>query len=593
MDMLEIADQLETLPAAGPDGDASRAAISAPAAAPDPRVQVLHAVSSAVIPAAHEAYDAVRSTMGAAGIPAVHELAGSPSVQAPTVESNLFGTFFLARTEFALPVEAIREVVVFPERVTVIPLSPAFLTGVFNLRGTIIPIIDLRAILGMSDAVVRETQKIAIVDFSGTRVGLIFDATGEMLRVQPGERHPFHYADDDPSHVAHRAARHVVKGALKLSQGERIVQILDPAELMMIEQVPQILDKQRAGGSARRLALTQRRQCVSFRLGDAALAFEIGAIHEIIRVPEIQESVLKREICLGMFNLRGDVMPLVDFGALLGMTRRVEASVATDTDDERRIVVMRLGEDSVGLLVDSVDSIVGYTAEQLLPIPSIGARRGASFAGCVSREGHEDIVLLAHASLLTSQALGALTQGHSRLYARGDGHASRQRQRGERSVYITFKLDSVMALPICGMREIIRYTDDFMRPPGLPDAVLGILNLRRRLVTIVNLRTLYGLAPREEHAAANANAKILIVEREENAYGLVVDSVENIAAVYASDKIAVPSIMMDASQKRLRADLTEVVEVPRAAGTTDDKPVVMMIFDVNKLTDRIEQVISS
>ncbi|HTJ93168.1 MAG TPA: chemotaxis protein CheW [Pararobbsia sp.] len=570
MDMLELADQLETLPDTRParaDGSAGEPA--------------------------HDGFD--DPVMGTASR-AQRQAAGSlvsPRAPMPVPESNLYGSFFLASTELALPVEVIQEVVVFPERVTSIPLSPAFLVGVFNLRGTIIPVIDLRTILGMPDAVARETQKVAIVDFAGTRVGLVFDATGEMLRVQASDRHPFHYADDDPAHAAHRAARHVVKGALKLDGGERLVQILDPAGLMQIEQVPQILDKQRADGSVRRLAMTQRRQCVSFRLGHAALAFEIGAIHEIIRVPAVQESVLASTVCLGMFNLRGDIMPLVDFGALLGMAPRVDTVQASGMDDARRIVVMRIGEDSIGLLVDCVDSIVGYTDDQLLPIPSVGTRRGGLFAGCISREGHDDIVMLAHATLLTNSELNALTQGHSRLYAHGDGRRTQQRQRGERRVYITFKLDGLMALPITGVREIIRYTDDFMRPPGLPEAVHGLLNLRRRLVTVVDLRTLYELAPRESGAASDANAKILIVERDNDAYGLIVDTVENIAHVYASDKMAVPSIMMDASARRLRADLTEIVEVPKATGQTDGPTLVMMIFDVVKLTDRIAQMIDA
>ena len=607
MDMLELADQIDTLPTSRDDHAdvlAARVALGS------------DALAAALAPSA------TRNTVRDAGL--------DPALD-PTLTATLYGSFFLAQTELALPVDVIQEVVVYPERVTAIPLSPVFLVGVFNLRGTIIPIIDLRTILGLPDTVARETQRIAIVDFSAMRVGLVFDATGDMLRVQAGDRHAFHYASDTEAPSVHHTSRHVVRGALKLDGGERIVQILDPAELMQIEHVPQILDKQRGGGSARRLAMMQRRQCVSFRLGDSALAFEIAAIHEIIRVPVVQESVLKSDVCVGMFNLRGDVMPLVDFGALLGMARRVDVSVAASSavssavsaavsaaraagganpgiggqprhdaaaassavEDPRRIIVMRLGEESVGLLVDAIDSIVGFAEDQLLPIPSIGTRRAGLFAGCISREGHEDIVLLAHTTLLTHGELTALTQGHSRLYARSEGHRAQQRKRGERSVYITFKLDSLMALPITGVREIIRYTDEVMRPPGLPAAVRGILNLRRRLVTIVDLRALYALAPREASTASDANAKILIVERGDDAYGLIVDSVETIAHVYASDKMAVPSIMMDASCKRLRADLTEIVEVPKAAGQNNGPTLVMMIFDVAKLTDRISQAIDA
>ena len=551
MDMLELADQLESLPDPA----------LAPAQAPD---------------------DAHRSRSAHA---AVQRLTSRESSgwEGEALTSSLYGTFFLESVEFALPVEVIQEVVIFPERVTAIPLSPAFLIGVFNLRGTIVPVISLNILLGLSSRGAAEASKIAIVDFDGTRVGLVFDSTGEMLRVQAADKHAFHYVDDAPHHV--------VKGVLKLAGGERIIQVLDPAALLMIEQVPQILDKQRSGATARRGTLALRRQCVSFRLGRTALAFEIGAIHEIIRVPAVQESVLKSDFCVGMFALRGDVMPLVDFGVLLGMSRTPVDLATTGMADERRVMVLRLGETSVGLLVDSVDSIIGFAGDDVLPIPSVGARRGALFAGWISRAGGDDIVLLKHDALLAGTELTALTQGHSRLYANSEGHAAKQRQRGERQVFITFKLDNLMAMPIGDIREIIRYTDEMLTPPGMPSAVRGMLNLRRRLVTIVDLRVLYQLKPRGESAADAARAKILIVERGTDAYGLIVDSVENIVHVYASDKLPVPSMLIDATQKNVRGDLREVIEVPDSATVAGGPSLAMMVFDVARLTQRIAQTL--
>ncbi|CAB3783138.1 chemotaxis protein CheW [Pararobbsia alpina] len=511
----------------------------------------------------------------------------APQAAVAAPASSLYGSFFLASTEFALPVGAIQEVVVFPARVTAIPLAPPFLIGVFNLRGTIVPVIELRSLLSLPDQTAIENRKIAIVDFDGTRVGLVFDETGEMLRVQAADMHAFHYADDDPHHV--------IKGALKLAGGERIVQVLDPRALLMIEQVPQILDKQRSDGLHRRGALQQRRQCVSFRLGRTALAFEIEAIHEIIRVPEIQESVLRSDYCAGMFTLRGDVMPLVDFGVLLGMRPTGGELGATGMADERRVIIMELGDQPVGLLVDRVDSIVGFVPDELLPIPAVGARRTAMFAGWISREDSDDIVLLKHAALLSHTELTDLTQGHSRLYAQGKdegrGGDGRRRERGERQVFITFKLDHLMALPIGDIREIIRPSGDMLTPPGLPPAICGMLNLRRRLVSIVDLRTLYQLEPRGDSAAEAALTKILIVERGADAYGLIVDSVENIVHVYASDKLPVPSMLIDASQKSLRGDLKEIVEVPQSAATAGGPTMAMMIFDIAQLTGRIARLL--
>ena len=73
--------------------------------------------------------------------------------------------------------------------------------------------------------------------------------------------------------------------------------------------------------------------------------------------------------------------------------------------------------------------------------------------------------------------------------------------------------------------------------------------------------------------------------------GLIVDSVENIVHVYAGDKLPVPSIMIDASQKTLRGDLKEIVEVPQSAAAKDGPTMAMMIFDIAQLTGRIAQLL--
>ncbi|MEJ0004347.1 MAG: chemotaxis protein CheW [Pararobbsia sp.] len=466
MDMLELADKLESLPAST-DAEGAHTANAAVAAPPD-EIAARQALGLAgrTLPgetavsrrAAHAAAEGFAEAL-ASGEGSTDVLASSNRV-ADALASSLYGTFFLARVELALPVEAIQEVVTFPARVTTIPLAPAFLIGVFNLRGTIVPVIRLATLLGMTgqdgaDADAR-TSKVAIVDLDGLRVGLVFDTTGDMLRVPAADRHAFRYTHDAPHPV--------IQGALKLAGGERIVQVLDPAALLRIEQVPRILDKQRASGPRRHSALAQRRQCVSFRLGCTALAFEIGAIHEIIRVPVVQASVLRSEHCVGMFTLRGNVMPLVDFGALLGMPRADAAAEVAGMADERRIIVMRLGERHVGLLVDRVDSIVGFAAHDVLPIPTLGLRRGAMFAGWIGRASIDDIVLLKHDAVLASAELAALTQGHSHLYASDDAQGAKQRARGERQVFITFRLDNLMAAPIADIREIIRHPDEILTP---------------------------------------------------------------------------------------------------------------------------------
>jgi purine-binding chemotaxis protein CheW len=96
-----------------------------------------------------------------------------------------------------------------------------------------------------------------------------------------------------------------------------------------------------------------------------------------------------------------------------------------------------------------------------------------------------------------------------------------------------------------------------MQPPGAPDYVRGMLNLRRKLVTIIDLRALYGM----RGYADLCGAKVLVVEHGDEKFGLVVDAIENIVTIDAANKLGVPSLLRQQIDPNLRNDMREVVEL--------------------------------
>jgi purine-binding chemotaxis protein CheW len=475
------------------------------------------------------------------------------SITTPTRQeaTELFGSFHLGDTELVLPVTAVQEVVTFPAVVTQVPLAPSYLLGLFNLRGRLIPIVDLGQLLKLPGNGTRAASKIAIVEFRQGRIGLLFDATGEILRVTGDQKVIFNDGD----------GRSLIGGALKLDGGNRILQILSVDALHQLHDMPVPRADSIASEPARlRAAMCQRRQGVSFRVGDTRLALPMGAIHEIIRVPELLKSVLASDLCIGLLNLRGNTVPVVDFARFLGLPVTAATAACGDFEDPRRIVVIRQQAMDVGLLVDDVESIVGYRDEELLVIPSFNADRPQLFTGCISREGAPDIILIDETALLDDAAVADLTQGHRELYAlesaadRGQG----KRRGGVRETYVTFKLDQLMGMRIDQLREVIDFPPDVMQPPGAPDYVRGMLNLRRKLITIIDLRALYGM----KGYADLDGAKVLVVENDEEKFGLIVDAIENIVTIDAADKIGVPGVLRNQIDQDLRNDMREVVELP-------------------------------
>ena len=84
---------------------------------------------------------------------------------------------------FAVEVRYAREVVVFDEY-TIVPLAPAHLLGVANLRGNIMPVVDIRPLLGMTPAAAGREVRALVVERDGVQAGLLID---EVLGLEPLE----------------------------------------------------------------------------------------------------------------------------------------------------------------------------------------------------------------------------------------------------------------------------------------------------------------------------------------------------------------------------------------------------------------------
>lgn len=91
-------------------------------------------------------------------------------------------TFRVGGEEFGLDVFSVHEILRYQEP-TPMPRAPAFVEGVLDVRGTLVPVVDLRRRFEVPDARVDDDTRIVLVDFGGERLGLVVDAVTEVLRV--------------------------------------------------------------------------------------------------------------------------------------------------------------------------------------------------------------------------------------------------------------------------------------------------------------------------------------------------------------------------------------------------------------------------
>ncbi len=144
--------------------------------------------------------------------------------------SSQYVGFVLSEQEYAFRIDHIREIVI-PERVTRLPQVATYVEGCSNLRGTIIPIINLRLLLGL-DAKPRDAQTRTIVAQVGKKiVGCTVDDVTQVLRISSDQIHA-------ASTVLGTGQTTYISGLAKVD--ERLIVLLEIEQLLDISNLEQI-----------------------------------------------------------------------------------------------------------------------------------------------------------------------------------------------------------------------------------------------------------------------------------------------------------------------------------------------------------------
>ncbi len=158
--------------------------------------------------------------------------------QANSKNSAQFVGFRLAGQDYVFSIGQIQEIVI-PDRVTKTPQVPDYVEGVSNLRGTIIPIINLRRLFGLEQQPVNEDTRTIVVNVGTRTVGCTVDAVTQVIRIAAEDIQPA------PDLVA-GAATPWIAGFAK--QDERLLIVLDINELLDPTKLDQVHQAVEAGG---------------------------------------------------------------------------------------------------------------------------------------------------------------------------------------------------------------------------------------------------------------------------------------------------------------------------------------------------------
>lgn len=111
--------------------------------------------------------------------------------------------------------------------------------------------------------------------------------------------------------------------------------------------------------------------------------------------------------------------------------------------------------------------------------------------------------------------------------------------------WVTFRLDDeTYGINVMQVQEVLRYSE-IAPVPGAPDYVLGIINLRGNVVTVIDTRQRFGLLPAE----VTDNTRIVIIEADNQVVGIMVDSVAEVVYLRQSEIETAPNVGNDEAAK--------------------------------------------
>jgi purine-binding chemotaxis protein CheW len=436
-----------------------------------------------------------------------------------------FVVFMAGEEVFAADMAPVKEIIRVPEVVRV-PLAPAALEGLANLRGKVLPIISLRRLFGFPELAHDDSTRALVVDV-GQPLGFVVDRVSSVVGVDASHI-------EDVGSIQTTVNTEVLSGLLKDVGGHPMIMVLDFLKLIE-KEFAQIasLKKNASETSAAQSSveveeedLSDELQLVSFDVDGQEYAIAIEEVQEIVQVPEAIVHVPHSDShVLGVMTLRSRLLPLVNLRSMFALPHR-------DLDEKSRIVVLTLNGISVGVVVDAVSEVLRVPKSGVDMLPALLAREGnlAEITSICRLDNGKRLVSIVTARNLfghsvIKEALNAVSKSGEEsnfIAAEIDDDLDDDEQ------VVIFRLDKEeFGAPIASVQEIVRVPEALVRVPQAPSFVEGVINLRGSVLPVIDLRMRLGL----DQVERTDRQRIMVFLISNVRTGFIVDQVAEVLKI--------------------------------------------------------------
>ena len=440
-----------------------------------------------------------------------------------------FGGFALGALQMALPMAALREVMPCAE-LAELPCPAACVIGGISVRGAVVPVVDLRIVLGRP-LPAEASRNVVIMMYEGKILGLIADAVTGIFDALPGTLRR--------SSVADSGAAIFLAGAVR-ADNQTMVSVLSPEALARLPQVPMVEDPEPtrqathadADGAAAAEAADAAVPMMLLHCGGIPLAVEAMVVHATLSNPAVAPSALATQHCRGVVDYAGLSIPAIDLQSLCGLGRM-------DLEGGAQAFVASLAAGQVAFLIGGVVDVVQTSRQDVRPVPAFALPRSGLFAGALPLSALPDDLVERAGTVVAQQylvidatrlrscpevvALSGLNVASDA--SAGDGGAASatgSRPSGRRSM-LTYQLQSEHASPLEQVIEILRW-QPVAQLVASDGPLLGFIVNRGRSIPVLCLDRIAGggvTVPTE-------SSVVLLVESRGELIGFAVPALKGI-----------------------------------------------------------------
>jgi purine-binding chemotaxis protein CheW len=479
------------------------------------------------------------------------------SVDEQVSDTRQFVIFLAGDEVFAVDMAPVQEIIRVPEVVRV-PLAPPTLDGLANLRGKVLPIISLRRIFGFAEKEYDDATRALVID-TGQPLGFVVDKVASVVGVEPGKI-------EGVSSIKGTVNTELLSGVIKDVAGHAMIMVLDFAKLIAQEfsEIAAVAKSaSMAGGiyagteTADEEDTSDELQLVSFDVAGQEYAITIEDVQEIVQVPEKIIHVPHSEsYVLGVMTLRNRLLPLVSL-------RRMFELPPQDADEHSRIVVVSLGNASVGIVMDSVNEVLRVARADVEAMPGLFTHdEGLSDISEICRlDGGKRLVSIISVSHLFNH--NAIKEALTTVNNLQDDKESEKTAADDEASdddeqVVVFRLGKEeFGVPIDSVQEIVRVPEELTHVPRSPPFVEGVINLRGAVLPVIDLRRRLGL-PNE---ARSDRQRVMVFLIEGLRTGFIVDSVTEVLKIHKS--AIEPTPKLSSEQGKLLARMANLEKQKR------------------------------